>query len=31
MVNGIKSVEGKLEKLKFNLVGIQDVIWEGEG
>jgi exonuclease III len=27
----IKSVVGELEKYKFDLVGVQEVRWEGEG
>jgi exonuclease III len=30
-VGAIKSVLGKLEKYKLDLVGIQEVTWEGEG
>jgi exonuclease III len=30
-VGAIKSVEGKLEKYKLDLVGVQEVKWEGEG
>jgi hypothetical protein len=30
-VGAIKSVVGELEKHKLDLVGVQDVRWEGEG
>jgi hypothetical protein len=30
-VGAIKSVVGELEKCKLNLVGVQEVRWEGEG
>jgi hypothetical protein len=30
-VDAIKSVVGELEKYKFDLVGVQEVRWEGEG
>jgi hypothetical protein len=30
-VGAIKSVVGKLEKCKLDLVGVQEVSWEGEG
>jgi hypothetical protein len=30
-VGAIKSVVGELEKYKLDLVGVQDVRWEGEG
>jgi exonuclease III len=30
-VGSIKSVEGELEKYKLDLVGVQEVRWEGEG
>jgi hypothetical protein len=30
-VGAIKSVVGELEKYKLDLVGIQEVRWEGEG
>jgi exonuclease III len=30
-VGGIKSVVGELEKYKLDLVGVQEVRWEGEG
>jgi hypothetical protein len=30
-VGAIKSVVGKLEKYKLDLVGVQEVKWEGEG
>jgi hypothetical protein len=30
-VGAIKSVVGELEKYKLDLVGVQDVMWEGEG
>jgi hypothetical protein len=31
MVDAIKSVVGELEKYKLDLVGVQEVRWEGEG
>jgi hypothetical protein len=31
MVDAIKSVRGELEKYKLDLVGVQEVRWEGEG
>jgi hypothetical protein len=31
MVGAIKSVVGKLEKYKLDVVGVQEVRWEGEG
>jgi exonuclease III len=30
-VRAIKSVVGELEKCKLDLVGVQEVRWEGEG
>jgi hypothetical protein len=30
-VGAIKSVVGELEKYKLDLVGVQEVKWEGEG
>jgi hypothetical protein len=30
-IGAIKSVVGKLEKCKLDLVGVQEVRWEGEG
>jgi exonuclease III len=30
-VSAIKSVVGELEKCKLDLVGVQEVRWEGEG
>jgi exonuclease III len=30
-VGAIKSVVGELEKYKLDLVGVQEVSWEGEG
>jgi exonuclease III len=30
-VGAIKSVVGELEKYKLDLVGVQEVRWEGEG
>jgi exonuclease III len=30
-VGAIKSVVGELEKYKLDLVGLQDIRWEGEG
>jgi hypothetical protein len=30
-IGAIKSVMGDLERYKFNLVGVQEVRWEGEG
>jgi exonuclease III len=30
-VGGINSVVGELEKYKLDLVGVQEVRWEGEG
>jgi exonuclease III len=30
-VDAIKSVVGELEKYKLDLVGVQEVRWEGEG
>jgi hypothetical protein len=30
-VGAIKSVVGELESLKLDLVGVQEVRWEGEG
>jgi hypothetical protein len=30
-VGAIKSVGGELEKYKLDLVGVQDIRWEGEG
>jgi hypothetical protein len=30
-VGAIKSVAGELEKYKLDLVGVQEVRWEGEG
>jgi hypothetical protein len=31
VVGAMKSVVGKLEKYKLDLVGVQEVRWEGEG